>query len=169
MVFTLLSLRALPLVLSFASAVSALALPETLARQEVPFTWDGCYADNVGGVRAMTSGSFADDSMTVESCALFCGKSKFFGLEYGRECYCADAKPPASTIAQATDCSFLCAGNDAEKCGAGNMLDVYTNNAYTGRSHAQIDGIPYLGCFKDGHPRVLPSKIITATDMTAEK
>ena len=170
MASTLLSLRALPLILSLASTVSSLALPG-LVSTRVPqaFTRDGCYLDNVNGARAFSAASYAADGMTIESCALFCNKHKFFGLEYGRECWCGDEKLPQTTIAADSDCSFACAGDATSKCGAGYRLDAYTNNAYTGRSPAHLDNIPYLGCFVDAYPRVLPSKPIAGPDMTGAK
>lgn len=63
--------------------------------------------------------------MTLESCASDCAGFTYFGTEYGRECYCGNAFGAGSVVAPAADCSFACAGNSAEKCGAGNRLSVY--------------------------------------------
>ena len=47
----------------------------------------GCYADLVQGVHIWSSFS-ASDEMTHEMCATTCAGYNYFGVEYGRECYC---------------------------------------------------------------------------------
>lgn len=66
--------------------------------------------------------------MAVEICATYCLTTKnynLFGVEYGGECYCGNQLQPGSVAAPLSDCSFPCPGNAAEKCGAGNRLNVY--------------------------------------------
>jgi hypothetical protein len=46
--------------------------------------------------------------------------------------YCGNSFAAGSTAAPASDCSFACAGNSAEKCGAGNRLSVYKLGAASG-------------------------------------
>ncbi len=92
------------------------------------YTYQGCYNEPSGG-RALTASSTASNSMTVESCAAFCNGANYFGVEYGRECYCGASLPSTSTPQPATDCSFKCAGNSTEYCGAGNRLNIYENNS----------------------------------------
>jgi hypothetical protein len=46
--------------------------------------------------------------------------------------YCGNSFNAGSVAAPASDCSFACAGNSAEKCGAGNRLSVYKKGAATG-------------------------------------
>ncbi|KAF2136073.1 uncharacterized protein K452DRAFT_207182, partial [Aplosporella prunicola CBS 121167] len=41
--------------------------------------------------RVLDGSSTQADSLTVESCASFCDASVYFGVEYGRECYCGSA------------------------------------------------------------------------------
>jgi iron transport multicopper oxidase len=45
----------------------------------------GCYSEATTG-RALTSKSYANDSMTIESCASFCMGYTWWGVEYAREC-----------------------------------------------------------------------------------
>lgn len=47
--------------------------------------FQGCYTEATNG-RALSKSTFANDSMTLESCAAFCSGSSMFGVEYGREC-----------------------------------------------------------------------------------
>lgn len=64
--------------------------------------------------------------MTLESCAKFCDGSKYFGTEYGRECYCGNVLQQGSVKApNQDDCNFPCAGDGSEYCGAGNRLELY--------------------------------------------
>jgi hypothetical protein len=67
--------------------------------------------------------------MTLESCATFCKSYKYFGTEYGGECYCGDSLAPSSASAPLADCNMVCTGNALEYCGAGNRLELYIKNS----------------------------------------
>ncbi|KAK4460781.1 putative fungistatic metabolite [Cladorrhinum samala] len=157
-------LRAVSLLCLVAAAQAAPNL--SYKRQAPSFTRDGCFVSNTNGQRVLSKASYAGDAMTVESCAAFCSKYPQFGLEYGRECYCGDASG-AEPVSDA-ECSFPCAGNPDEKCGAGNRADIYTNNLYTPSTPAILDA-PYLGCFVDEGARVLPDNLLGDDAMTAQK
>lgn len=77
------------------------------------------------GIRALSSATFAADTMTLESCASFCGAYTYFGVEYGQECYCGDQFNAGSVEAPQSECNMVCPGNSAQYCGAGNRLSVY--------------------------------------------
>jgi hypothetical protein len=91
------------------------------------YTYQGCY-NEPNGYRALSDSFTASDFMTVEGCAAFCDGANYFGVEYGRECYCGSSIPSASTLQPAYSCSFTCSGNTAEYCGASWLLNVYENN-----------------------------------------
>ncbi|KAK0745536.1 hypothetical protein B0T18DRAFT_390143 [Schizothecium vesticola] len=105
--------------------------------------------------------------MTVEKYAIFCGRNRYFGLEYGRECYCEDIQI-ASPTASVSECSFACSGNSNQKCGVGNRQNLYINLIHDPRKPATLSA-PYLGCFVDEGPRALPNNPVAADDMTAQK
>ncbi|KAL2882243.1 hypothetical protein SGCOL_002512 [Colletotrichum sp. CLE4] len=87
--------------------------------------FQGCYTEGTG-VRALSSRTYANDSMTLESCGGFCEGLKYFGTEYGRECWCGDEFGTGSALAaNQKDCSFPCAGDSTQFCGAGDRLQVY--------------------------------------------
>lgn len=86
------------------------------ARQE-------CYTEGTG-IRALTGDAYFNDSMTVEACANACVGYTWFGVEYGRECYCGDVINTGSVVADDSNCWFQCPGDSTEYCGAGNYLDV---------------------------------------------
>lgn len=54
--------------------------------------WQGCFTESaqLGLARSLSNITYADDSMTVESCTAFCAGNLYAGVEYGRECYCAN-------------------------------------------------------------------------------
>ena len=67
--------------------------------------------------------------MTLEMCYSDCAPAgyKYWGVEYGGECYCGNAFGAGSVLAPEGDsgCSFECPGNALEFCGAGDRLSVY--------------------------------------------
>ncbi|KAJ4324077.1 hypothetical protein N0V84_004043 [Fusarium piperis] len=91
----------------------------------------GCYTEGKNGLalsKAKTSGS----KMTVEVCANFCANKNlaFMGLQNGQDCYCSNAGPSSGSVeAPEKECSVVCKGNKAQKCGAAKRLNVYKVNA----------------------------------------
>ncbi len=49
------------------------------------YTFVGCQTEATAG-RALSGNSYADDSMTLDSCATFCSGFTYFATEYSREC-----------------------------------------------------------------------------------
>jgi hypothetical protein len=98
-------------------------------------------------VRALSPGSFPSDTLTVEACAASCAGYLYFGVEYGRECYCGDSLGFGAVLANAGECNVACAGNPGEFCGGGNRLNVYDRTATTCANDAIRDP-----SFEDGQP-----------------
>ncbi|KAK4223829.1 WSC domain-containing protein [Podospora fimiseda] len=164
----------LPLVSLFTTTVLAFPsqVPSHHEKRALPeYSPLGCYFDNEGGKRAISASSYASDDMTVESCVEFCGDRShaFAGVEYGRECYCGDIITPENGPASAADCSFPCAGNPLQKCGAGNRLNLYIIETAPVKGPANLPGITSLGCYVDTPARVFPYRVIGTDDMTAAK
>ncbi|KAF2434894.1 WSC-domain-containing protein [Tothia fuscella] len=87
----------------------------------------GCMAEITG--RILRNASTTGDTMTPDVCAKFClgRRFKWFGVEYGRECYCGD-RVVNQTIADPGDCNILCAGNRGNTqtyCGGASRANVY--------------------------------------------
>lgn len=137
----------------------------------------GCFVD--GGPRVLPSSSIASDDMTAAKCQANCAGFEYFGVEYGRECYCGNDAP--TQTAPETDCSFPCAGSDAEFCGAGNRLNVYKRTAAsspttpsstspTASPAAAAASFVYRGCYSDsGNARSLAGRASYDDAMTVEK
>lgn len=125
--FTLISTALTGLLL--VSAVGASPYRPAHLRRGVPntpgYAYGGCYTEATSS-RALTGKSYFDDLMTVEKCMSACTDFKYFGLEYGRECYCGNSFSEGSVETQLSDCSFTCPGDTNQNCGAGNRLDIYT-------------------------------------------
>jgi hypothetical protein len=93
---------------------------------EATWYFYGCVTEG-NGTRALNAAANAADNMTLEACAGFCAGYKFFGCEYGRECYCGNSFGTGSVNASIDGCSMPCGGNGEELCGGGNRLSVYHN------------------------------------------
>lgn len=91
------------------------------------WTWEGCHTEATNA-RALAGAASSGADMTLEKCAAACDGFKYFGTEYGQECYCGNSFGTGSQVADAGDCSMTCAGNSKEFCGAGNRLSVYTSS-----------------------------------------
>ncbi len=137
---------------------AAQALPSQSLKRDASFTRSGCYVDNDAGNRALNGISYADDGMTVETCAAFCSQYQYFGTEYGGECYCGNSL--TAQLVDDSDCSFTCAGNSDEHCGAGNRLDVFKNSGYTAPVPATLADKEYFGCFIDEGARAPPTTFL---------
>ncbi|KAJ0324077.1 hypothetical protein Brms1b_001324 [Colletotrichum noveboracense] len=133
----------------------------------------GCWTEG-NGVRALSQNSYAShDNMTLEICAAFCSGYKYFGTEYGGECYCGNFLASSSSSAPLSDCSMTCTGNQYEYCGAGNRLTLYTNNndKVTGPSQPATAGVySFLGCRTEPAQggRALSAKATASDKMTNE-
>lgn len=89
------------------------------------YKFQGCWTEATDS-RALTGSTFADDMMTLESCATFCNAFTYVGTEYGRECYCGnDLKDGSVRAENQNDCCFPCAGDKSEYCGAGVRIELY--------------------------------------------
>ncbi|MCJ1308234.1 hypothetical protein MMC25_001887 [Agyrium rufum] len=106
----------------FSSNSSGVASPSNAT---IPgYAYYGCFVDAVG-TRVLNNNSMIDPNLTIEECAGFCAGYAYFGAEYANECYCGSVFANPTSKAAEGDCSFVCAGNSTEICGAGNRLSMY--------------------------------------------
>jgi len=145
--------------LLFSSLLSSTYAGLILERQSAVAGWTyyGCQTEATN-TRALNSKSTAYDTMTLESCASDCAGYTYFGTEYGRECYCGNSFSAGSVVAPASDCSFACAGNSKEICGAGNRLSVYKAGTSSGTSTLQGRGSSTSTQVATGPPTPGPQK-----------
>ncbi|KAM7200732.1 WSC domain containing protein [Rhypophila sp. PSN 637] len=134
------------------------------------YTSEGCYTE-ASGMRALSGASFYNDLLTVEKCAAACVGYTWFGLEYGRECYCGNTINTGSVSTSITDCSFNCPGNSAEKCGAGNRLNLYSYVTTTPSSSvppASSSGSPASSVVVSSAVSSTPAASSSAVSISAE-
>jgi hypothetical protein len=96
------------------------------------WSYAGCGADGAGD-RAFRNASMAADDMTIPKCIDFCAKGgwTYAGLEYSRECFCADRLDPryAPKDGVMGSCNYQCAGAKDQMCGGWATMSVYKSCA----------------------------------------
>ncbi|KAH8200280.1 hypothetical protein TruAng_005553 [Truncatella angustata] len=113
--------------LYFSNSTNGPSQPATVGIDE-KWMWDGCRTE-ANSSRALVSKTTSSDDLTLETCAESCTGFKYFGTEYGRECYCGNSFSGGSTETVAEECSMTCSGNPKEFCGAGDRLSVYSSTS----------------------------------------
>jgi len=140
------------------------------------FSYYGCQTEG-SLTRALSAKVTAYDSMTLQSCAAECTGYSYFGTEYGRECYCGNNFATGSQPAPQDECTFPCAGNGAEICGAGLRLSVYSTTvpivtpaaAATPSNPATVGAYEYYSCMTEGtNLRALQGHTTAYDSMTLE-
>jgi hypothetical protein len=108
--------------------------------------------------------------MTLEKCAGICTAYKYFGTQWGEECFCDNALATGSAAAPIADCSYACAGNAAQKCGGSRRLSLYQNPTFSGPSQSDIiGGYAFDGCVTDSVAlRTLSGRLLRSDTMTLE-
>ncbi|KAB5580689.1 WSC domain-containing protein [Coniochaeta sp. 2T2.1] len=101
------------------------------------YVYLGCYNETTsvagtGGARALDGGinEVKEGAMTVDMCISFCGSStqqqyKYAGLEFSRECWCAQHISGASAKLEDGECDTPCDGNGTTVCGGSLKISVY--------------------------------------------
>lgn len=89
----------------------------------------------------------ATNTLTPLTCLTFCSDTQFFGLEYGRECYCANYLSSFSVKLNESRCNYACNGNSSEICGGSLALTLYnrTGDARTGGGAGRLLGNAGVG------------------------
>ncbi|KAL3608668.1 hypothetical protein FPOAC2_03674 [Fusarium poae] len=91
-------------------------------------TWSfqGCWAEPLFLIRALSSKTTSSNDMDLDACAAFCTGYTYFGAENGRDCYCGNFLNLGSYQAlNQKDCSATCAGDKTQYCGGTQRLQLY--------------------------------------------
>ncbi|KAF3044856.1 hypothetical protein E8E11_005397 [Didymella keratinophila] len=153
---------------SSSPSTSSLSTP-TPSAPSIPFHYQGCFTEPAGA-RALSPAELKNDDMTIENCATFCNPYQFFGLEYGRECYCGNRLNANSGSTSASDCNMPCKGDSTQACGAGQRLSLYKTVGWSPPVNEAINGYDYFGCYSElDSARTLSDSATSSGGMTAQQ
>ncbi|KAG9255332.1 heme peroxidase [Emericellopsis atlantica] len=131
----------------------------------------GCWTELQGG-RALRQDSTSSSDMTNQKCAQYCGQYRYFGTEYGLECYCGSHVATDTESAPLEDCGKLCGGDDYAFCGGPSRLSLYMNPDIQGGDPEQpltVGNYTFEGCYTDSSAsRALDDKRTAGSEMTNE-
>lgn len=103
--------------------------PETVLN----YNYLGCYSEATNG-RALgdKAPALPANGGTLDFCAQGCQGYKYFGAEFGGECYCGNTINAGSALVPGdrttNGCNMICNGNQSEYCGGANRLEMYVLN-----------------------------------------
>jgi len=109
--------------------------------QDPNYTFQGCFNETTmlnvtGNKRALSGGQVrSTEDMTVPLCLFDCWTSgyTYAGLEYSKECYCAQDLSTYSELLPMTACNLPCAANQTQICGGHLTLSVYNTTKRTNK------------------------------------
>lgn len=84
-----------------------------------------CGVDSVSD-RVLKGGFSHGDAMTIDQCAEDCAGYTYFGLEFGRECFCGNEYTDAAVATE--DCYMRCSGDSSQLCGGKDRIAVYDSS-----------------------------------------
>lgn len=125
----------------------------------------GCYTD----YSVLDGASYSSDWLSVDSCNQWCyARGATYGsVRNGNTCKCSSKAPSALTTT--ASCNNPCSGNSTQQCGTGGAAAVYqiaSTNIKSGDFVISSNSSGYVGCYKEGSSRMLPSYSFTSTSMT---
>ncbi|KAI1266809.1 WSC domain-containing protein [Xylariaceae sp. FL1019] len=140
------------------------------------YAYIGCYNEtttlpNTNGLRALSGGitEALPDTMTVSRCLDFCqhndtthGAYQLAGLEYSRECWCADRLDSLSVKLDDGDCNTPCDGENTTACGGPLRLSLYNITTQGEKSDAVPGRGDMWGAIGIGGSVVLLSVVLEA-------
>jgi hypothetical protein len=149
--------------------------PVSIPNSANTFTYVGCYNESTYS-RALTGSSSTSTSMSVEACANFCNtkSATWMGLENANQCFCGTQAPMNGAVLSPNgdaDCNSVCAGSNAENCGAPNKLNVYQLKTGRGNAKVVVDAIlikPGSTTLKTTTSAKVSSKTTTTTKTTTK-
>ncbi|OAG41460.1 hypothetical protein AYO21_04402 [Fonsecaea monophora] len=156
------------------STPSGPTIPSTIGN----FTYQSCYSEIPG--RALSAFALADNSITLQTCASNCTQYQYFGVEYGRECYCGNTLGSGSTPATDGRCNMACSGNSSFICGGPNGLTLYRNLNWTTSTPPppsnptgpvivpSVGSFQYVDCHTEVAGRALTGKAVASNGMTVQ-
>lgn len=110
-------------------------------------TDQGCFREGREG-RALDSLSFTMDNMTNDACKSLCSGYRYYGTEYGSECYCGTRLDNGPEQVPNSACDAPCAGDSQQICGGASLLSI-RKNTFNFTTHPPLFNYTYLGCARE--------------------
>ncbi|CAN0426489.1 unnamed protein product [Ectocarpus fasciculatus] len=85
----------------------------------------GCYQDE-SDARIMELALTDSSSMTMEMCEAECTGNTYFGMQYGRECFCGGSSTDLLEHGESSACTYECPGDSEQVCGGFYAMSVYS-------------------------------------------
>lgn len=129
------------------------------------YTYKGCLTESDSG-RALPSKQHSQDDMTPAICGSLCSADGYVyaGLEYGRECWCANTIRGGHWVDDA-QCSTRCVGDRKYFCGEARKLTLY--GPTKDPTADSVLGWNHIGCGIDsGNVKALTESHLTSDDLT---
>ncbi|KAH6608720.1 carbohydrate-binding wsc [Trichoderma cornu-damae] len=109
------------------------------------YKYYGCYNETTqvsGSAETRALGGGIDESlpgqMTVPICLAYCGNGnteyRYAGLEWSRECWCAQTLSGIAEKLNDTACNYPCEGDNTTACGGSLKLTIYRVSLASGLS-----------------------------------
>ncbi|MBF0287399.1 MAG: WSC domain-containing protein [SAR324 cluster bacterium] len=137
----------------------------------------GCYKDKPDRDLSHQAGQYRD--ITPEGCISICGKQgyTYAGTQNGNQCWCGNSY---GKWGKAANCTRSCNGDSRKTCGGPWANSVYavsgagqqpskSQQQYKQPSQTQISTGQFLGCYKDGTSRDLPTQVSVGGKLSTEK
>ncbi|KAF6805573.1 copper radical oxidase [Colletotrichum plurivorum] len=119
--------------------------------------------------RVLEASRTASEDMTAQKCSDFCVDYTFFGVEFGKECYCGDVLPGGTQQVDNSECATPCFGDGKFTCGAPGRMNLYKSTKPVTILQS-VDNYSFTHCVVDNPTqRVLDEARTSGPDMTAQK
>ncbi|CAM9848210.1 unnamed protein product, partial [Ectocarpus fasciculatus] len=84
----------------------------------------GCYTDAIS--RIFSAPIIADaENNSPETCMAACVGYAYYGLQYGKQCFCGTADEDYTIYGESNNCVYACPGDASSTCGGAWAMDVY--------------------------------------------
>ncbi|OWZ63094.1 hypothetical protein AYX15_04854 [Cryptococcus neoformans] len=125
----------------------------------------GCFADYF----VLNGASYSSDWLSVDSCNQWCYArgAMYSSVRNGNTCKCSSKAPSSFTTTES--CNNPCSGDSTQHCGTRSAVAVYdlsSTNIKSGDFVISSSSSGYVGCYREGSSRLLPSYSFSSSSMT---
>ncbi|KAH8750535.1 WSC domain-containing protein [Diaporthe sp. PMI_573] len=125
----------------------------------------GCYREATG-TRALSRATLTHPRLTIGVCQDFCKGYRYYGLEFGNECYCGYKLHDSTYQVPDSACALPCIGDLTQTCGGGNLLSLYKSNLTM-----QVPKVNYTpqGCYAEPQNSRALHRVLATDKLTSNK